>query len=492
MRHAVDRAERIADAEARAALDPHAGGPPLRIARDAEARRIERRARLGAADAHVDIGHIVDAQPLAQPVEAPIGDRIAHRLVRRRDRGRSRRGADIEPGVEVIAALAFVIAAHLAEIADHFVPAELRAERPRDQRRADQRGRRGLRKGSRCGAGATRGELANRIGRGIGDIERARAIDRQPGGADQRQRGIALDRRSRPGEHLQRTRGGELDDASALEGGDIDEPVVGRHHPDRAPEQPGAVLGVGARERRDLAVRQNLAQRVVAGIRDEQRAAAIERDAGRRVERRRCALPVGKTRHVLPRQCPHLAVGADRADAIVIGVGDIDIALVVHRDADRPVEPRLRRRAVAIARRPVTRERRDRAVRADPADTIGTGLRDEDIPRAIERDPRRGIERSGQSRHIAVGVDLADAPGIGDVKRPVRIDRHRERIAEARLRRRAVGMTPHPVARHIGQRRGPAEPRRRGRQHARPRQQPDPAPHHGEKEEGHRHGDLAG
>ncbi len=132
--------------------------------------------------------------------------------------------------------------------------------------------------------------------------------------------------------------------------------AVGRHrHADRAHQ---AVRR--HRQRSDSGRRRDHPHYARAGLRHVDVAGVVHRDAARRVED-------------LVRDVADGAVGLDRADAIVVRVGDDDPAAAIDRDADRPVE--------------VAGERRDAAVERDSPDGVRARVGDVEDATAIDRKP---------------------------------------------------------------------------------------------------------
>ena len=116
---------------------------------------------------------------------------------------------------------------------------------------------------------------------------------------------------------------------------------------------PSRSSGSPAGDRRHLAVERHAADAVVAGVGHEQGPVGTDRNSARGVEPRLGAAPVAEPRLVAARDSAH-APALDRADAVVVGVGDEDHAVLIDRDADRAVEARLSGVAVgeaALARR---------------------------------------------------------------------------------------------------------------------------------------------
>src|SRR5262249_38639622 len=110
-----------------------------------------------------------------------------------------------------------------------------------------------------------------------------------------------------------------------------------------------AIFGIaGTSDCRHLTVERHTADAVVAGVGHEQRPVSADRDSAGRVEPRLGATPVAASRLVAARDRAN-APALDRADAVVVGVGDEDHAFLIDRDADRAVEARLLRSAVGEA-----------------------------------------------------------------------------------------------------------------------------------------------
>src|SRR5262245_17127848 len=78
---------------------------------------------------------------------------------------------------------------------------------------------------------------------------------------------------------------------------------------------------------------------MVAGVGDEQRPVGGDRNSTGGVEPSLGAAPVAEPRLFAARDRAN-APALDRADAVVVGVGDEDHVVLVDRDADRAVEAR--------------------------------------------------------------------------------------------------------------------------------------------------------
>jgi hypothetical protein len=130
--------------------------------------------------------------------------------------------------------------------------------------------------------------------------------------------------------------------------------------------------------------------------------------------------------------------GGDRAgridapDAVVRGIGDEHVAVVVERDAGRILEGRRGGRA-AIARElgvAVAGDRRDRPVRGDPTDPVVERVGDEDVAVTIDRHPDRIVHLCVDRRTAVVRQRQALVPAAGDARtgnggdRPVRDASH--------------------------------------------------------------------
>ncbi len=181
-----------------------------------------------------------------------------------------------------------------------------------------------------------------------------------------------------------------------------------------------------------------------------------------------------------------LPFGRDLADAVVVGVRDVDVAAPVHGHADGGVEARGGGVAVGVARRAFARDRADLPFGRDLADAVVARVGDVEIACVVNRQPRRRVERgrraravgealgaSGERRHRAVGREPADAialAAVGDVERPVRADREAEGVCEARAQvLRVVADAGRAVARARVDGGLPTDRRRRRRRASRER-----------------------
>ena len=90
----------------------------------------------------------------------------------------------------------------------------------------------------------------------------------------------------------------------------------------------------------------------------------------------------------------------DRANAIVVGVGDEDAAARVDRDSGRAAEPRLPRRPITVPGDAVARHGRDASIRSDTSNRIVAGIGDEQPSPASTANPDAGEpnRRRGPSR----------------------------------------------------------------------------------------------
>ncbi len=97
-----------------------------------------------------------------------------------------------------------------------------------------------------------------------------------------------------------------------------------------------------------------------------------------------------------------LRIGRDDAYPVVIGVGHIHLASLVDRNADRAIELRLTRRAIAIAGLAVAGQRSHQALRRDLADQIVPGIGHINVPALVDGQARWRME--GGRAASAVGV----------------------------------------------------------------------------------------
>ena len=426
----------------------------------------------------MDVGDEADAQALVESAEAPVGERPRDLLLEDDADGLAVEAEDVDAAVEVVAAVVRVVAAaHLAERGDDLVPRALRVERPREvgggellaeQARQNVRGR-----GKGSGRPARGGGLGRRVRRFLvnrGGVGREHAADEVVGGVGDVERAVAREGDGRrlveaglgaravgeaapaPRHDAGRVVGRDLQDASALELGDVEEAVVR----DGKPRGPPQLAGRGAvgralpddGERRDLPVLRDAAQAVVARVGDVDVTLLVDGHAAGRVEERgRERLAVGVAGRARAGQRPHLTLLRDDADAVVVGVGDVDVSVFIDRHADRRVELRRAGRAVGVAGRARAGQRRDDALFRNFADAVVARVGDVERAFVVEREGRGRVEAGGRARAVGEALapagerrdrallrDLADAVALArvrDVDVAFAVDGDAERLAEA-------------------------------------------------------------
>ena len=133
-----------------------------------------------------------------------------------------------------------------------------------------------------------------------------------------------------------------------------------------------------------------------------------------------------------------VAVGRDRAHAIVAGIGHVERSALVDRETGRRVEARLAPASVCISTRVASHRRHD-AVGVDDSNPIVVCVGDENPPGRVDSDADRAVEErvlnaslnafnrasTGDGDHVACRRDAADrvVPGIGDIQRAVTVER---------------------------------------------------------------------
>ena len=457
MRLRVDRAQRVAGLEARAAHHPHVRGPAAFVVFEQEARAIEIAALRGASHPQVQEGQFIHADALGLVAEAEGGQR---RGDLGRHHGKHRRAdiaAHVQPVVQVAAAFAAEVSAHLAQRADHLVPAVLRRQRPAPLRRGEgpvrARTHRAVGQRRARGIQGPRHQRMQPVPGRVGQQQAAVVLQPQPRDAREPLRGIAA------GQHPRATVGCDLQDAAGRGLADVEDAVVRDRQRQRPPQRDAR--GRIQSQRRHPAAGVDPAQRMVAGIGHPQAAVGGERQRGGRVESGLRAGPVGKAARG-PGQGTHAPVGFDHADAVVPGVGHVDPAQRVHRHAHRCAPAREHRRPVAQARRAIAGQGSDLALRRDAADGMVAAVGDIQRAMAVDRQAGRGMEARGraasvgqafgrarEARHPPVRRDPADAVGLAPVA-----DEHAaiagahqcEGFVEARLQHVAVAQAAQPGA----------------------------------------------
>ena len=162
-----------------------------------------------------------------------------------------------------------------------------------------------------------------------------------------------------------------------------------------------------------------------------------------------------------PSDCGDRPGGIHLADALVEGIGDVEVACPVHRHGIGAVELRLDRRTLVPAETglPGPRDRGDRPGGIHLANPVAAGIGDVEIACPVHRHTTGGGElRLGRRTPVPAetalpgprdrgdrpgGIHLADAlvEGIGDVEVARPVHRHAMGISELRLGRR----TPVPA-----------------------------------------------
>ncbi len=471
MRHLIDAAQHVARRESGAAPHAHAFQLAGLVVHGDEAGRVDDRAARVASHVHVDVGQRADRQSLVDLAEGIGAQRIQHLAVGDRHHLLPDVAAHVQAVVEVVARLALAVAAVLADRADHLVPGELRAQRPAaarvGQRPICRGAQHALDQGRRARIGARRQHVQPRRGR-VRDQHAPARSDGQPGGPHETVLVGAEDRvRRAVGRHLDHDAGQRADDQAAVAR------LRQRH---RAMQQRAPVARHAARQRRDVAGGVDRAQRVVARVGNHDPAVAVDQHRARRVQARLRPRAVRIAGQRAAGQRRDLAIRRDRADAVVVGVGDDHAPRAVHRHAHRPVELRLRAGAVAPARHAGAGQRRHDAVGRHLADRVVAGVGDVEIARRVQRQARRRVEArrgalpvpeafgaAGERGDTAVGAQHADAvvvAAVADVERAMRVQRESVRVGELRLRGRAISPADVAVA---GQRRDVRHPVQQGR-----------------------------
>ena len=148
--------------------------------------------------------------------------------------------------------------------------------------------------------------------------------------------------------------------------------------------------------------RRDLADRVVHLVNDKQGSASVHHDADRVVELR------GRPGAVIvaeaprgPREGGHDAARRDLADRVVARVRDKNVAASVHGDAERTVELRGRSRPVIASDDPRgARQGGHDAGRRDLADRVVQLVRDINVAAGVGRNPARGVKLRGGPRPV--------------------------------------------------------------------------------------------
>jgi hypothetical protein len=136
----------------------------------------------------------------------------------------------------------------------------------------------------------------------------------------------------------------------------------------------------------------------------------------------------------------YLTIRTDFANAIVVGVGDVNITAVIDSDSDWTVKLRSICRAVEISCYPSPGNSGDNACRRNLADTIIAGVCDVKVAFRVDGQSGGCIEgvvatckcyKSAFSRKLANRIAFT---GIGNIDCPVAADCDTEWIGEARGR----------------------------------------------------------
>ena len=320
------------------------------------------------------------------------------------------------------------------------------------------------------GAGAARGGHAGRVG-GDGGCDAGRDDregERLGGGAG----GITRDESARVG-----ARGGRRAGEGAV-GGERQARRQGaglhgeRRRGGAAGDQLGGVGGAGGcvlhergirKNRRRQTGRAEAPQAAVVAVGDKKRPAARERDVGREVELRAGARAVGVSTGAAGHGGDH-AFGGHFADAVIAGVGDVEVAGVVAGEAARLIK--LRGRAGAVGRTEAAAGEGGHLAVDHAAQAAAEAFEDHEFGAGRIHPDARGIiqaraqrlavatgearvARAGDGGDGAVGRDLADALIliIGDINIARSVERHAAREVELRAGGGAIGEAGGAVAR---------------------------------------------
>ena len=449
--------------DAHAAAHAHPLQPALLVVQRLPARIVGFVAR-GAADPHVDVLEAIHDQALGLLTQVAGGHRAADLAFGDRQHGLAHITAHVEAAMQVVAALTGEVAAHLAQGADHFVPAVLRCQRPTAPG-LRQRGIGSRPDQCRCRqvAHRQRAQAMQAVAGGVGHQHAAIGIQRQSAGAGQARQAAIADQR----------------DLMALR----------RHLHDAAIEithVQHAVMGGGQRQRpidhatggdhgADRTIGTHPAHGVVEQVGHQQRALRVEGQRHRRIEARSGAHAIGKARPITTGQGAHAAIRTDHPDAIVERIGHVNLALRIHGDAHRRIEAGLRGRAVGVALF-ATGQRGHLAIGADAADRMVAGVGHIQVALRVGGNARRRVETGLQCRAIdtslalpghrfnaAIGKAATDpvvVAGIGEIDAAIGTAQQRVRIGEACLRGRAITVTRVAIAGQRFNLRGPRQRRR--------------------------------
>ena len=184
--------------------------------------------------------------------------------------------------------------------------------------------------------------------------------------------------------------------------------------------------------RRDRAGRIDLANAIVTVISNVEVPAAVHRNAPGVVEPRLNCRPPVTSKPVIPRSCNRRdrAGRIDLANAVVAGIGNIEVARTVQRNTLGVAEPRLNRRAPVTSKQDVPRtcNRRDRAGGIDFANEAPPGIGDVDVAPSVYRNSAGLVERH-LIRRDAFHVEPAGECGDGELLRSAR-PRRQQHCAE--------------------------------------------------------------
>src|SRR5690349_6281056 len=126
---------------------------------------------------------------------------------------------------------------------------------------------------------------------------------------------------------------------------DKQEAIVGQRHSNwlfKAREVLSSIAGMlrTLRDGCDISGRSDFANRVVGRVGDKDIALLIYGDSAWSVEHGRRGVSILQSGRARARDCCDLSIRRDFADAVVVGIGDIDVARLIYSDADWPVKLR--------------------------------------------------------------------------------------------------------------------------------------------------------
>ncbi|MNV14732.1 hypothetical protein D3C71_1054290 [compost metagenome] len=341
--------------------------------------------------------------------------------------------------------LAAEVAAHFAQRAGHFMPTGLRRQWPAPfvaRQRVVRRGPQ-LRQ-LRHHAGRQLLQMVDAMRIGVAHHQAAIRCDGHTGRTRE-----AFGIIAGHGHHM--TGGRHLQHAPGQTLAHIDHAVVRERQRHRSPQHALAVST--AHPRVDLAGRGDGAQRVVLQIGHPHVALRIYRHVGGRVEARLCAEAIDPTRPLATGQRRYAAIGFDHADAVIPGIGHIHAAIGADGHPHRPVELRLRSAAIGKAGMAVAGHRAHLPLRRDLADRVIAGVGHVQVALRVRRDARGRIEcrrrpaaigkafaATGEHMEHPIGRAIDDAIVVTGIRHEqhAAADRHTPRIAEARAHRRAL------------------------------------------------------